>query len=73
MSVQKLFGNRIAPACRICECADRAIAADGAVLCEKKGVVAGDYHCRHFRYDPLKREPAVSPHLKEFQEQDFSL
>jgi hypothetical protein len=73
MTAQKLFGNRIPPACRICENAACVIAGDDTALCEKKGVVAGGYHCRQYRYDPLKREPHVLPLLEEFQEKDFAL
>jgi hypothetical protein len=73
MTAQTLFGNRITPACRYCACADRVIVAEDAVLCTKKGVVAGGYHCRRYRYDPLKREPDAVPLLEEFREKDFSL
>jgi hypothetical protein len=73
MTAQKLFGNRITPACRICANAARVIAGDDTALCEKKGVVAGGYHCRQYQYDPLKREPDVSPLPEEFREEDFSL
>jgi hypothetical protein len=35
--------------------------------------VAEEYHCRYYRYDPLKREPNLSPRLEKFHEDDFSL
>jgi hypothetical protein len=73
MAVQKLFGNRIPPACRLCVYAIRAIVGEDAALCEKKGVVAGGYHCRQYLYDPLKREPDILPLPEEFREEDFSL
>ena len=44
--------------CKFCEHAAPLADAD-AVLCEKKGVVSASFHCRRFRYDPLKREPGT--------------
>ena len=37
------------------------------MICEKRGVVHGDYVCRKFRYDLLKRSPKDKPGLGEFQ------
>ena len=44
--------------CRYCECA-RTLLDEDSMLCEKKGIVAAAYRCRHFRYDPLKRDPGT--------------
>lgn len=73
MASTRLFGNRIPPACRYCEAGCGFSAVDGTVLCEKKGVVAADYRCRHYRYDPLKREPKRRARVLEHSEKDFSL
>jgi len=43
--------------CRFCEYAVSLKDPD-QMLCDKKGIVDAAYHCRAFRYDPLKREPA---------------
>ena len=44
--------------CRCCEFA-HALQDEDAMLCEKKGIVNAGYHCRSFRYDPLKRDPGA--------------
>lgn len=70
--MQRLFGNHIQPACRYCEQALRC-GRDGTVLCELKGVVAADYHCRRYVYDPLKREPKSKVRLPQYASDDFDL
>lgn len=69
----KFFGQNIEPACEYCEYG-RLSGNRTTVLCEKKGVVALDFHCRKFRYDPLKRIPHA-PKLQEntYSEKDFQL
>ena len=42
--------------CKYCELA-MPIVSDSKMVCPKYGVVAADYHCRKFVYDPLKRDP----------------
>ena len=42
-------------------------------LCERRGIVSPDFHCRHYEYDPLKRIPKAPPQLQEFSAEDFSL
>ena len=42
--------------CAMCEYAAPLFDSD-TVLCQKKGVVMKDHHCRRFSYDPLKRVP----------------
>ena len=41
----------------------------------KKGIVASEYHCRAFRYDPLLREPPQPVRLNTsgLSEEDFKL
>ena len=47
---------------------------DGSkVLCCKKGVVDSSYHCRKYKYDPLKRVPHRTPTLPHYDSSDFSL
>ncbi|MDL2234377.1 hypothetical protein LJC63_12490 [Ruminococcaceae bacterium OttesenSCG-928-L11] len=73
MAEKRLFGNRISPACKYCEQGRLSFDRSGAVLCERKGVVAPDYKCRHYRYDPLKREPRRRAPLQKFSQSDFEL
>ena len=44
--------------CRCCEYA-RTLLDESRMLCEKRGIVDAAYCCRHFCYDPLKRDPGT--------------
>lgn len=68
-----LFRKDITPACAYCQ---RCTALDDEqVLCTKRGVVAADFKCRKFRYDPCKRIPPKMKALdtKKYDDVDFSL
>ena len=58
------FRKDIEPRCAYCE-----------VACSRRGVVDGSDHCRHFRYDPLRRVPPRPASLdpKAHSPEDFSL
>ena len=52
--------------CRFCERATTLHNGE-EMLCSKYGIVSGDYVCRSFCYDPLKRDPGaplVAPKLE---------
>ncbi len=51
--------------CKMCEFCRYAseIAGAAEMLCEKRGVVAREFKCRLFVYDPLKRVPRRLPEL----------
>ena len=68
-----LFRKKIEPSCSYCT--RSAKLADGQILCSKKGVVAPDYKCAGFRYDPFKRIPPKAKALdfSKYNEEDFSL
>ena len=68
-----LFGKNIEPACKYCELALQNMSGERHVLCEKYGVVRGDYHCRKYIYDPTKRIPKPPKPLEKFNPEDFSL
>lgn len=68
-----LFQKKIDPRCVYCQrCAPLD---DENVICLKKGVVPVGFHCRAFRYDPLKRVPPrpAALDLSRLKEEDFSL
>lgn len=72
MMKRKLYGENIDKSCGYCE--HGKAAPDGeTVLCIKKGVVTPDFHCRRFKYDPLKRVPKRRPPLPEYSPEDFEL
>ena len=68
-----VYDKTIEPQCALCE--HGKISDDGqSVICRKIGAVMQPYSkCRKYKYDPLKREPKVSPRLTEFSKEDFSL
>lgn len=59
----KLFGNEVEANCAYCAHAS----GKDCVLGSK------DRPCGHFRYDPLKRTPSVSPVLKHYDPDEFKL
>ena len=46
--------------CAFCRFAQPVTDRD-EMLCRKKGIVPGEYSCRAFIYDPLKRVPRRAP------------
>lgn len=68
----KLFGNRVDPACAYCRYG-RDTADGRMVLCEKAGVMRPHYSCRRYSYAPLKRVPSPQPVLPEYGKADFEL
>lgn len=42
--------------CKYCECA-KTLSDEDTMLCDRYGVVSSAHKCRHFMYDPMKREP----------------
>lgn len=58
-----LFRKKMEPLCCCCKYGERI--NEESVICPKRGVVSSWQSCRHFSYDPLKREPEpqLSPKL----------
>ena len=69
---KSLFDKNISPKCEYC--ATGIIAVGGKeVLCRRNGVMQPDSCCKKFRYDPLKRVPAVMKIDSDYSEDDFKL
>ena len=68
----KLFGNKIDPCCGYCE-HSTPLHDDQMVFCQKKGIVAPFFSCRHYQYAPLKRVPRRNQVLPKYQKEDFEL
>ena len=68
-----LFRKDIEPRCAYC--AKGTPISDTEVVCPKKGVVAAEYHCMHFKYDCFKREPPRPQKLdsSKLKEEDFQI
>ena len=69
----KLFRKDIEPRCAYC--AKGSVINDREVVCARKGVVAVEYHCGRFQYDPLKRVPPRPAQLADsgLRDEDFQL
>ena len=72
MATEKLFGNKVTPACKYCEESFPSQDAEH-FLCMKRGVVPGDHACKKFRYDPLRRIPARPLQPQKYEEEDFAI
>ena len=72
-SLGKLFRRDMDPRCVYWEKGQQI--HEREVACVKRGVVPAEYHCRAFRYDPLKRVPPRPAALdtEKLNEADFSL
>lgn len=68
-----LFRKSIDPRCSYCQRGGSL--ENGEVICPKKGIVSEGFHCRHFVYDPLKRQPPSAPvlDLSHLEDEDFQL
>ena len=68
-----LFDKKIDPRCAYCK--RGTMLEEEAVLCGKRGVVAPNYACRSFKYDPFKRTPPKPIHFdgSKLKDEDFSL
>lgn len=69
----KLFRKDIEPRCAYC--ARGSAISEREVACARKGVVAAEYHCARFRYDPLRRVPPRPAKLEtsRLTEEDFAI
>ncbi len=65
------FGKQIEPSCSYCRHGSRF--EEDQILCKKRGVVDPGFHCKKFRYDPLKRIPHRIAILPKMDQSDFEL
>ena len=68
-----LFEKNMDPRCAFCQrCAPLD---EESVMCIKRGVVPAGFHCRAFKYDPLKRVPPrpAAPDFSRLKDEDFVL
>lgn len=73
MSLKKLLRRDIEPRCTYCA-HGAPLAGEQKLTCRRRGVVDADFHCRAFRYDPLRRKPAGPAKLRgRFSDADFSM
>ena len=68
-----LFRKDIEPRCVYCT--KGSVINEREVICSRKGVVAMEYHCHRFQYDPFKRIPPRPLKLEtsKLREEDFAI
>ena len=68
-----LFRKDIEPRCAYCTKGSKI--NDREVICSRKGIVAAEFSCRSFRYDPLRREPPrpIKLETSKLREEDFQI
>ena len=68
--MKNLFNKKISPSCEYCHIGEKCLDNE-TILCIKSGVVDPSYHCKKFKYDPLKRVPIIKSHSNRFKKEDF--
>lgn len=69
---KELFGNFIEPACGYCSHGKPSNEGD-KIFCPKMGVTPPHFHCKKYRYDPLRRVPTRQQSLPSYDQSDFEL
>ncbi|MDE7243925.1 MAG: hypothetical protein K2O18_08115 [Oscillospiraceae bacterium] len=66
-----LFRKDMEPRCAYCTKGN--VINETEVVCSRKGVVAIEYHCSRFKYDPFKRVPPrpVKLETSKLKAEDF--
>lgn len=70
MKRKNYFNDQIEISCNYCK---NGSEFDGAVICKLGHHLTPEGTCKHFSYDPLKRQPTTPPVLKSFDPDDFKL
>ena len=60
------------PSCCYCVHAKQLVEMQ-TYLCKKQGAVNYNYHCRSYKFDPLKPSPKLRAILPQFDASDFKL
>lgn len=69
---KKAFNKKLPHYCEYCVhgiCSEFS----NEVLCKKHGITNTKDSCRHYKYDPLKRDPAKVKISDNYTPEDFSL
>lgn len=68
-----MFNKSVPPMCLYCR-RSSPLSDELFCLCERRGVVSYDFHCKKYRYNPLKRSPTRAPRVgKAFSAEDFTI
>ena len=69
---EKAFNKKLPHSCEYCVHGSRS-AYMKEILCKKRGVTEYRDSCRHYKYDPLKREPNKAKIADNYNPEDFKL
>lgn len=72
MANKKYFDKTVPPACAYCR-HSRVLLGGGELFCVKRASVDPYDSCRSYRYDVLKRVPAVKGIGRDYKDGDFEL
>ncbi len=68
----KAFNKNLAHRCEYCV-HGKSLDALNEIICKKNGVTLRDDCCRHYKYDPLKRNPEKVKVSQNYSPEDFSI
>ena len=69
---ESAFNKKLPSSCEYCVHGKRSVYGK-EILCLKKGVTSYRDSCRHYKYDPLKREPNKAKIADNYSSEDFKL
>ena len=69
---EKVFNKKLSRRCAYCVHGKGSDFSD-EILCKKKGITEAQDCCRHYKYDPLKREPERAKISENYSKEDFLL
>ncbi len=72
MSDKKHFSKKIMPQCAYC-LKGQPLSGGEDIFCIKKGVTTPSGSCKGFKYDPLKRVPALKDIGRDYKPSDFEI
>ena len=69
---ESAFDKKLPHSCEYCVHGTHS-AYNKEILCFKKGITQFRDSCRHYKYDPLKREPKKAKIADNYSAEDFNL
>ena len=68
----KVFNKKLPHHCEYCV-HSTILEGSNEILCKKRGITDRTDSCRHYKYDPLKREPLSTKIADNYKSEDFLL
>lgn len=70
--MNKVFNKKLPRSCSYCVYGNVSEYSN-EVFCKKHGVTSNRDYCRHYKYDPLRRQPETVKPSDNYSAEDFSL